>query len=722
MKERYVKSKKRILGVDSRRTMLSAGLALMAVIILYSAQVALAQPDNVTVLPGQGVDFKQVSFMPPAPDEPNSDYGQVSIDPETLFNSTGISGGYLNIFTDAGWVMQNLRVNLSDGVTPFVSYFSLGIIAPMKVTMLSAHMEFTPIPQQNFTDGPRSNFSVGAVVWSAAGSGFVNVTPPIISVASRNPISAPASNPVLSGDPDTWYTLPDPVNVLAANNQCVTMALANSLQYLKLQFGINVPHDHIPGLKGDNTLVGQLDTATDRGVRNRRDGDGLTETHMLKGKFLYLNNNGLKDQLINEHQGRGWDLPDGDITYSGITSKDEGKKITFDFICDQIKNGEDVELAWAWPGGGGHEVRVFACGTTAGIQRIGYVSDDGQRDNPTDLHQDFEEVKDFANDGTLDIGIKTNFRKIISVMSESPISGSIHGSKFNDLNGNGVKDLGEPGLDGWEIKLTKPDKTTESKMTDANGNYKFNGLAAGTYTVEEVLQPGWIQTALAGLTYTVTLSSEQNVRDMDFGNFQLGSISGMKFNDLNGNGVKDLGEPGLDGWTITLTGPSGTMSTVTSNGGKYKFDGLMADTYTVEEVLQPGWKQTAPSGLTYTVTISSGQNVMDKDFGNKQYSIYGMKFNDLNGNRKKDPGEPGLAGWHIRLVGVDTLTNTPVNREEITDANGNYGFRDVSPGIYQVFEVMQGPNWVPTTPVTVPIVNKKAIMGINVNFGNKQIP
>src|SRR2546426_7780858 len=30
-----------------------------------------------------------------------------------------------------------------------------------------------------------------------------------------------------------------------------------------------------------------------------------------------------------------------------------------------------------------------------------------------------------------------------------------------------------------------------------------------------------------------------------------GTKSGVKFNDLNANGVKDVGEPGLAGWTIS---------------------------------------------------------------------------------------------------------------------------------------------------------------------------
>ena len=37
----------------------------------------------------------------------------------------------------------------------------------------------------------------------------------------------------------------------------------------------------------------------------------------------------------------------------------------------------------------------------------------------------------------------------------------------------------------------------------------------------------------------------------------LSTISGQKFNDLNGNGARDPGEPGLDGWTVQLLDETG---------------------------------------------------------------------------------------------------------------------------------------------------------------------
>jgi hypothetical protein len=75
----------------------------------------------------------------------------------------------------------------------------------------------------------------------------------------------------------------------------------------------------------------------------------------------------------------------------------------------------------------------------------------------------------------------------------------IHGVKWNDANGNGVKDAGEPGLPDWKIFLDSNenglwDSGETYQMTDADGNYAFAGLSEGTYLVGEVAQSGWDQT------------------------------------------------------------------------------------------------------------------------------------------------------------------------------------------------------------------------------------
>ena len=61
--------------------------------------------------------------------------------------------------------------------------------------------------------------------------------------------------------------------------------------------------------------------------------------------------------------------------------------------------------------------------------------------------------------------------------------GTISGQKFNDVNGNAVKDAGETGLQNWRIRLVKNSVQVDSQLTDASGNYTFTNLTAGAYTV-----------------------------------------------------------------------------------------------------------------------------------------------------------------------------------------------------------------------------------------------
>jgi len=62
------------------------------------------------------------------------------------------------------------------------------------------------------------------------------------------------------------------------------------------------------------------------------------------------------------------------------------------------------------------------------------------------------------------------------------------GFVFNDLNGNGTMDSGEPGMAGVVVTLTgtAADGTTVSLVatTDVNGFYSFTGLSAGTYSLQ----------------------------------------------------------------------------------------------------------------------------------------------------------------------------------------------------------------------------------------------
>jgi protocatechuate 3,4-dioxygenase beta subunit len=270
---------------------------------------------------------------------------------------------------------------------------------------------------------------------------------------------------------------------------------------------------------------------------------------------------------------------------------------------------------------------------------------------------------------------------------------AIHGQKFEDLNGNGVKDAGEPGLAGWRIRLRDMDLAQQhaNTLTDANGNYWFMDLPPGNYRVTERQQTGWqITTPVSPARYDLQLDLGEVHEDLDFGNFKLGEIHGMKFNDLNNDGIKDAGEPGLENWTINITGPNGfATSTITDIDGNFWFMNLGLGDYEVSEVMQVGWLQSMPADNgNYEISIeSSGQVFEDQDFGNfMPNAINGIKFEDVDGDGiYSSSTDVLLADWEIVLLDSDNneLASTT------TDINGTFSFIDIEAGDYKVKEIQQ---------------------------------
>lgn len=79
-----------------------------------------------------------------------------------------------------------------------------------------------------------------------------------------------------------------------------------------------------------------------------------------------------------------------------------------------------------------------------------------------------------------------------------------------------------------------------------------------------------------------------------------GTIQGIAWNDLNGNGILESSEPKLAGWTVFLDTntnnrlDAGETSTLTGSDGVYVFKNLAPGNYLVGIVTKSGWKQTYP--------------------------------------------------------------------------------------------------------------------------------
>ena len=192
---------------------------------------------------------------------------------------------------------------------------------------------------------------------------------------------------------------------------------------------------------------------------------------------------------------------------------------------------------------------------------------------------------------------------------------------------------------------------------------------------------------------------------IDFFNYQYVLKTGMKFHDLDADGIKDDNEGGLGGWTIeALQGGVVVDSTTTADDGTYSFS-LKPGTYTFQEVLKDDWYQSYPADSTYTETLVSGIPSPDNDFGNYvNGSIHGFKFDDTNGDGVFNGSDIPQVGVVFTLSGNGI---TPIT--DSTDASGSFDFTNLKPGTYTVTE---------TPPGALPPYQSEVVVGNQLTFGN----
>ena len=178
---------------------------------------------------------------------------------------------------------------------------------------------------------------------------------------------------------------------------------------------------------------------------------------------------------------------------------------------------------------------------------------------------------------------------------------------FEDLNEDGIQDAGETGIEGVTVNLFDDnDVFITSTTTDATGAYIFNNVPAGDYYVnfDPSSNPGGIiysgspQDATTdnldsdfdpatGNTAIFTFDALAPNEDIDAGFFQpmvpTNSIGDFVFEDLNGDGIQDAGEPGIEGVTVSLFDDNNVFITSTSTDatGAYIFNNIPAGNYYV---------------------------------------------------------------------------------------------------------------------------------------------
>ena len=205
-----------------------------------------------------------------------------------------------------------------------------------------------------------------------------------------------------------------------------------------------------------------------------------------------------------------------------------------------------------------------------------------------------------------------------------------------DASGDG-RQSGEVGLGGvtvelWSAASGQPGVRLATATTGSDGDYFFGGLAAAAYFVRVTDAAG----VLAGLTLTsgsqskpnpfgpIPLAAGQAILDADFG-YTLAPaggqaiISGIVWNDLDGDGLREPGEPGIPGVRVCAEPLSyaAIRCAETRSNGVYLIQAAAPATYLVAPLHAVGGKTGTTPLFVLPVAVRAGQRLAAGDFGYK---------------------------------------------------------------------------------------------------------
>lgn len=131
---------------------------------------------------------------------------------------------------------------------------------------------------------------------------------------------------------------------------------------------------------------------------------------------------------------------------------------------------------------------------------------------------------------------------------------SIAGTKWVDVNGDGVRQSNEPGWANSTVYVDlngngRLDLHEPAAVTDRDGRYTISNVAPGTHTVREVLTPGWELTVPNNPhTYQVTLAPGESVANLDFAGRTIedGASIAAPYDSIHGSPVHGV----LDGFHL----------------------------------------------------------------------------------------------------------------------------------------------------------------------------
>ncbi len=286
-----------------------------------------------------------------------------------------------------------------------------------------------------------------------------------------------------------------------------------------------------------------------------------------------------------------------------------------------------------------------------------------------------------------------NLDQDFGYVATNPVS--ISGSLWEDTNADGTFDASETDIfAGVTVNLYDADgNVIATTVTDASGNYSFDNLPPGIYTVsvddtDESLLGYWHSLGLdSEPSTTVVDASAGSVTDVDFGYYIEGaSLGNFVWNDTNEDGIQDAGEPGIEGVLVTLEidydgdgVPEITVVDTTDASGHYDFGNLLLDEdYTSSGTVIYTISVTTPTGYVATTTDvnSNGNDLEDSDDPTGTVATVVQGANDVISNADPTLENPEASydfGFNSTNTTdcLDDFNNTPYETPVVGDVTTN---------------------------------------------------
>ena len=178
---------------------------------------------------------------------------------------------------------------------------------------------------------------------------------------------------------------------------------------------------------------------------------------------------------------------------------------------------------------------------------------------------------------------------------------------FEDLDGNGVEDGADAGLDGVAVDIDDIDGGSYNVVTDGSGDATLVGVPVGDATLT-YSTPAAMSLTTANDVQVVAIALDVSTAAVSVGyqSIPTGDVSGHVFEDLDGNGIEDGADTGLSGVAVTVTDSGGVdHDAVTDGSGDYTVTQLPLGDADVAHAEPAGYALTTANDVQ-VVTITDG--------------------------------------------------------------------------------------------------------------------